>query len=267
MSEAPGIDDGLLAADEPRPVNLYAPEGESVVLLTCDHAGRRIPRRLGDLGLDDHHRGRHIAWDIGAEPVARELSRRLDATLFTQTYSRLVADCNRPLAAPDLCAAHSEDTPVPGNHELEAAHVRERVAAIHEPYHAAIAAELDARTAAGRTSVLVAVHSFTPVYRGHARPWHMGLLYNRDDRLASVLHDLLAAEGELTVGDNEPYRLSDDTDYTVPVHGEQRGVVSIEIEIRQDLVADARGQQHWAERLEGLLRRALPVVLEEPGAR
>ena len=112
-----------------------------------------------------------------------------------------------------------------------------------------------------------AVHSFTPVYRGRARPWHVGLLYNRDDRLASVLHDLLAAEGDLEVGDNEPYQLSDATDYTVPVHGEQRGIAHIEIEIRQDLVADAAGQMAWAERLERLLRAALPLVLEDPQAR
>ena len=247
----------LLDDDEPPAVNLYARDGGPACLLTCDHAGRRVPRRLGDLGLESHHFDRHIAWDIGAEGVAMELSRRLDATLVTQTYSRLVVDCNRPLEAHDLVAVRSEETEIPGNQGLVANERETRIAEIHTPYHDTIAALLEQRTSTGRVSVLVAVHSFTPVYRGVSRPWHVGLLYNRDRRLAALLHDLLAAEGDLVVGDNEPYRLGDETDFTVPVHGERRGIPHIEIEIRQDLIAEPDGQLEWAERWAHVLTQAV----------
>lgn len=254
--------ESLLDPDEPAAVNVLREDAPSAFFLTCEHAGRRIPRRLGDLGLEEGERTRHIAWDIGAEGVATGLSERLQATLVTQIYSRLVVDCNRPLGAQDLVAPVSEDTRIPGNQSLGAGHVAARVEAVHRPYHQAIAARLDARGAAGRATVLVAVHSFTPVYRGVERPWHVGLLYNRDDRLATVLDGLLAGDRTLCVGHNEPYRLSDRSDYTVPVHGERRGIPSLEIEIRQDLIAEPAAQDEWAERLAELFTRALQRLRE-----
>lgn len=250
----------LLDDDEPAAVNVHAPAGGSDVVLTCEHAGRRLPRRVGNLGLGESDLERHIAWDIGAEAMSLHVSRRLDAALITQTYSRLVVDCNRPLAAADLVVERSEDTDIPGNRGLHAAERAARVSALHEPYHDTIAAHLDAHAADGRRSVLVAMHSFTPVYRGVRRPWHIGLLYNRDTQLAGIAHRLLAEERALVVGDNEPYQLSSATDYTVPVHGEQRGISSIEIEVRQDLIEDEAGQREWAERLADLLLRAVALL-------
>jgi predicted N-formylglutamate amidohydrolase len=245
--------DALLFPDEPPAcVTLGGPNG-SPFLLVCDHAGNRIPRRLGTLGVSESDRQRHIAWDIGAAGVVRTMAARVGAFAILQSYSRLVIDCNRDLRVPTSIAMISEDTPIPGNENLSTADREQRIAEIYRPYHNRIAVELDRRRAAGIPTVLVAVHSFTPVYRGIARPWHAGMLYNRDNRLAVQMMELLRAEGELVVGDNQPYAVSDESDYTIPVHAEQRGLPYGEIEIRQDLIADEAGQSAWAERLARLL--------------
>jgi predicted N-formylglutamate amidohydrolase len=246
----------LLEPDEPAPVTLANETGGSVFFLTCDHAGRAFPRRLDTLGLLEHETRRHIAWDIGIGGVGRELSRLLDAPVILQTYSRLVVDCNRDPNVPTSIPEISEITEIPGNQGLSKAERAARVDAIFRPYHNTIAVALDRRTAEGRTSVLVALHSFTPVFKGVARPWHVAVLFNRDSRLAHPLAELLRAEGGLMVGENEPYAVSDLTDYTVPVHGERRGLPHVEIEIRQDLIAGPEGQGQWAERLARLLPAA-----------
>ena len=246
----------LLDPDEPGPVSLDNEAGGSAFFLTCDHGGRAIPRKLGRLGLAEPDTFRHIAWDIGVAELGRRLSPLLDAALIRQTYSRLVIDCNRDPAVPSSIPEISETTEIPGNRGLTEAARAARQAAIFRPYHDRIAAALDRRRAEGRASVLVALHSFTPVFKGEARPWHAGVLHNRDARLAHPLLALLRAEDGLTIGDNQPYRVSDLTDYTVPVHGERRGLLHVEIEIRQDLVADPSGQTAWAERLARLLPAA-----------
>ena len=251
MTERP-----LLDPDEPAPAVLVNADGNSPFLLACDHAGNRIPRRLGTLGLSEADRQRHIAWDIGIAGVGRALAPLLDAALILQTYSRLVIDCNRDPAVASSIPEISEVTEIPGNLGLDAAARAGRQAAIFRPYHERIAAMLDRRAAEGRRTVLVALHSFTPVYEGVRRPWHAGVLYNRDARLAHALLSLLREEGDLVVGDNEPYRVSDLTDYTVPVHGEGRGLPHVEIEIRQDLIAMPEGQARWARRLARLLPAA-----------
>jgi predicted N-formylglutamate amidohydrolase len=248
----------LLDPDEPPATTVRRPEGASPFVLACDHAGNLLPRRLGTLGLEPVHLGRHIAWDIGAAGVARRLSDRLDAALVGQSYSRLVIDCNRRPDVSDSIPTICEDTEIPGNHDLAPAEREARVNAIFNPYHERLTRLLDARRAAGKPSVLVAVHSFTPVFKGVPRPWHVGILYNRDPRLASLLLDLLRAdEPDLRVGDNEPYFVSDENDYTIPVHGEGRGIPHVEIEVRQDLIAGDGGQTWWAERLAGWLTRGL----------
>jgi predicted N-formylglutamate amidohydrolase len=246
----------LLDPDEAAPVTLTNQAGGSIFFLTCDHGGRAIPRRLARLGLVERDTCRHIAWDIGIAAVGRLLSAALDAALILQTYSRLVIDCNRDPSVPSSIPELSEDTAIPGNRNLGDAERIARRDAIFRPYHERIAAELDRRQNAGRATVLVALHSFTPVFRNEARPWHVGVLFNRDARLALPLLHLLRLEGDLVVGENQPYRVSDLTDYTVPVHGEQRGLPHVEIEIRQDLITDPPGQTAWAERLARLLPAA-----------
>lgn len=253
---APG---GLLTQADPGPVHVLHEQAGSDILLVIDHAGRAVPASLGRLGLPDAEFERHIAWDIGVLGVGEHLCTLLDATAVVQRYSRLVIDCNRTPRHPTSIAPRSDGTDIPGNQGLDDAARDARRDEIFTPYQDAIAALVDARLRAGRPTVLVAVHSFTPVMSWHVRPWHAGVLYNHDPRYARALLALLEAEGDLVVGDNEPYALSDTDDYTVPVHGEQRGLLHVELEIRQDLIATPEGQRAWAERLARLLPQALSL--------
>jgi predicted N-formylglutamate amidohydrolase len=197
---------------------------------------------------------RHIAWDIGIAGVAERLADHLGAHLIAQRYSRLAIDCNRPPCVPSSIPLLSEATTIPGNQRLSKDDAAARRREIFDPYHRRIDAVIDARAHDARPTVLLALHSFTPVYAGVARPWHIGTLYHRDTRLPPLLLRALRAEGDLVVGDNEPYAVSDITDYTIPVHGEARGLVNTGIEIRQDLIGDQSGQRQWAERLARILR-------------
>jgi predicted N-formylglutamate amidohydrolase len=248
--------DRLLASDDPPPVRVLRPEGRSDFVLTADHAGRAIPKRLGTLGLPASELARHIAWDIGIAGVTERLSEALDAAAVLQNYSRLVIDCNRQPGLDSSIPTISELTAIAGNDGLSPAQGEARRREIFHAYHQRIAALLDARHASGRRTLLVAMHSFTPVFKSVARDVEVGILYNRDARFARIMLDLLRREGDLTVGDNQPYAVGDLSDYTVPVHGEQRGLPHVEIEIRQDLIADAAGQAEWAARLARLLPEA-----------
>ena len=239
----------LLGREDVPPVHEGNAAGRSPFLLTSDHYGRSIPRRLGDLGLPASELARHIAWDIGIAGVAEALSKHLDAHLIAQRYSRLVIDCNRPRGAASSIPRLSEATVIPGNEGITREAAKARREAIFDPYHRRIAEVIDRRRRDGIPTVLVSLHSFTPVYAGVARPWHIGTLYHRDDRLPPLLLKWLRAEGDLVVGDNEPYAVSDETDYTIPVHAEARGLMNSGVEIRQDLIADQAGQKQWADRL------------------
>ena len=214
-------------------VAVYGTDGGGPFVLVSDHAGRAVPSYLGDLGVSAEDRARHIGWDIGIDGVGRALAQKLQAVLIEQVYSRLVIDCNRAPGHPTS-------------------------------YHARITQELDARLKAGRPTVVVALHSFTPEMGGLKRPWQVGLLHNHDKRLAVLLMELLRKEG-LTVGDNEPYALTDTSDYTVPTHGEKRQLPHVEIEIRQDLIDHPAGQEEWAARLARLLPQAWALFCQTYG--
>ncbi len=243
----------LLSAEEVPPVHEVNAAGRSPFLFTCDHYGRLLPKALGNLGLGEDELTRHIAWDIGIAGVAETLSRELDVHLVAQRYSRLVIDCNRPPDAASSIPRLSEATTIPGNEAISREDAEARRRAIFDPYHTRIGEIIDARFTEARPTILVSLHSFTPVYAGVARPWHVGTLHHRDTTMPPLLLKALRAEGDLVVGDNEPYAVSDTTDYTIPVHGEARGLINIGIEIRQDLIADESGQQQWAERLARIL--------------
>jgi predicted N-formylglutamate amidohydrolase len=203
---------------------------------------------------------RHIAWDIGIAGVAEALSDQLDAHLVAQRYSRLVIDCNRPPGAPSSIPELSETTAIPGNQALDRDAMQARRDAIFEPYHRRIAEVIAHRQRDGRATILVSLHSFTPIYAGIARPWHIGALYHRDTTLPPLLVSLLRREADLVVGDNEPYAVSDDTDYSIPVHGEARGLINTGIEIRQDLISDPAGVQQWADRLARIFREIETIL-------
>jgi predicted N-formylglutamate amidohydrolase len=239
----------LLQADEPPAFRIERPGGQSPFFLTCDHASARIPRKLGTLGVSAEDLQRHIAWDIGAAGAAVKLADALDAFAILSGYSRLVIDCNRRPGIPQSIVRMSEATRIPGNEVVTVDEATTRARELFHPYHDRIRSELDTRRAQQRPTILISVHSFTPTFHGVTRPWHAGLLYNRDARLATELLQRLRTEHRLVIGDNEPYAVGDDTDYTIPVHGEQRGLLHVGIELRQDLVATAAGQTEWAERL------------------
>jgi predicted N-formylglutamate amidohydrolase len=248
----------LIAIDEAPAFALERERGASPFLLICDHASRRIPRSLGDLGVSEADLQRHVAWDIGAAGVAVRLAAALDAFAIMQNYSRLVIDCNRPLDAPGSIVARSEATDIPGNTDIDASAAAARAREIFLPYHARIAAELDQRAAQGRQAILISVHSFTPVYHAVARPWQIGMLYGRDARVAHGLLAIIRAEGRWNVGDNEPYAVTATTDYAIPVHCETRGIAHVGLEIRQDLIAQPEGQVEWAARIAGWLNAIAP---------
>jgi predicted N-formylglutamate amidohydrolase len=259
MNETP---DGRLRDAEPWPFAVDNESGASPFLIVADHAGKYLPRRLAQLGLSHAERCSHVAWDIGIGAVCGLMGAALDAVVIRQNYSRLVIDCNRMPGAEESIVGLSERTQVPGNAGLSESEKADRVRAIFQPYHDSITTELDRRRDLGRPTALISMHSFTPVFKSVARPWHVGVLYNRDRRLAHALMGLLQGEQGLVVGNNEPYTVADATDYTIPVHGEQRKLPHVAIEIRQDLIADEPGQRTWAALLVRLLPQAYQRVIE-----
>jgi predicted N-formylglutamate amidohydrolase len=246
----------LLEPDEPPPFFESGRQGRSNFVIVVDHASRRIPRRLGNLGLDEAQLQRHIAWDIGALAVARQVASTLDATLVAQNYSRLVIDCNRDPAVASSIPRSSESTDIPGNLGLSEAQVLARRNQIFEPYHGHLRALLDERQAAGRPTILVAQHSMTDIYLGVRRAMHAAVLYHRDRRFAALMLECLRRESSLIIAENEPYFVSEQTDFTVPRHAEARALPYVAIEIRQDLVSDEAGQSQWARRIAQALQDA-----------
>ena len=256
--KVPGADGtaGLLSADEPTPFLELSRQGMSPFVIVVDHASARIPRSLGDLGLPAAELKRHIAWDIGALAVARHVAVTLDAALIAQNYSRLVIDCNRDPTVESSIPLLSESTVIPGNANLSDEQKLVRRREIFDPYHQRIRELLDARAAAGRPTILVAQHSMTDIYQGARREMHAAIIYIRDRRFAGLMLERLRRDASLYIADNEPYFVSDATDYTVPRHGEARGLAHVEIEVRQDLVGHAAGQAEWAERISRALQEA-----------
>ena len=241
----------MLRRDDPPPTIVTNRGGGSSFLLIGDHAGRLVPGRLGGLGLDPAAFDLHIASDIGVAGLGEELARRLDACFIRQAYSRLVIDCNRRPGAEASIPAVSDQITIPGNAGLGPADIAARQAAIYQPYQDAIADELDRRG----NALLVSLHSFTPVFQGFVRPWRAGVLHRGDSPLSDrMLAGLRRELGEMA-GDNEPYRM-DETDNTVPLHADPRGLGYLELEVRQDLIADPAGQRAMADLIAPLLLEA-----------
>ena len=265
-ADAAGEALSLLAPDEPAPFESLNDGGGAPLLVICDHASAFIPRALGSLGLDRAHLARHIALDIGAAEVARRLAERLDAPAVLSRFSRLIVDPNRTLDAPSLIPAVSDGVEVPGNRNLLPTAREARIATFHQAYHEAVEARLarlrGALTARrpGGAPALISVHSFTPVMAGQERPWHIGILWNRDPRLPRPLIERLRALG-LTVGDNQPYTGRDTHGYSVHRHAEPHGLANVLIEVRQDLIDTHHGAAEWSALLAG----ALEDILTDPG--
>lgn len=232
---------------------------DSGVLLICDHASNTLPPEYGSLGLGADAFARHIAYDIGAAGVTRRLAALLQAPAVLSTFSRLLIDPNRGADDPTLVMRLSDGALIPGNARIGMAEVERRRETYWRPYRDAVAGEIEAMLAADIVPAVVSIHSFTPVWKGAPRPWHVSLLWDLDARLARPLIDALGAERDLVVGDNEPYdgALEGDTMYDL---GTKRGLPHVLIELRQDLIAEQRGQAAWADRLA----RVLKPILAEP---
>jgi len=231
--------------------------GKSPFVIVCDHASNRIPAKYGDLGLSQAERLSHIAWDPGALSVSRMLSDLLDAPLVQSTVSRLIIDCNRDLDAPDLIWTLSEATRIAANDDLTADERQYRIDHFHRPYHASIETLLESRRHAGRESILVCMHSFTPVYHGVQRPWPIGLIHGVSTGYTSALFDALKADApEINVGWNEPYAALNGVTLTLEKHGDGRGLDATMIEIRHDEILEPAGVTLWASRLAHCLETA-----------
>lgn len=248
----------LLGPNEHAPYVVHRPEGKAPLVLTCEHAGNRVPASLDTLGLSAEVLDLHIGWDIGIAPVAEMIARTLDAPLVLQPYSRLVIDCNRPPSSAEAMPSISDGIVVPANASLTIEERDSRIKAIHTPYHDMVGRMIDRRMAGNSKPAVISLHSFTPMLeteRTH-RPWDITLLYNRDARIAECLEHLLRrAAPSINLAHNKPYTVADATDYTIPVHGEQRGLPNVLIEIRNDHLLTESGQRFWADILSNALQQ------------
>lgn len=241
-------------ADWPEPIEILNGDSETEILLICEHAANHIPAEYGRLGISADDLERHIAWDVGAAAVTRGLAAALGAPAFLGTCSRLLVDLNRPFGCASSMPIRSEATSIPGNIDLTEAELQRRRERVFDPFHARIAATLDAREAKGLSTRIVAMHSFTPVYLGVARPWHVGILFEQSADFAEATMAALAAEPALVVGANVPYVIDRDEDYAIPVFGTDRGNPAILVEIRNDLISDAAGIEEWTGRMARVLQ-------------
>jgi predicted N-formylglutamate amidohydrolase len=233
--------------DAPPVVEVLRPEGRAPFVLVCEHASNFIPRCYAGLGLSPSELERHIAYDIGAAGITRRLSELLDAPAYLSGRSRLLIDANRPPGSPTSVPEVSEATVVPGNRDLTEAERQERVDRYFTPFHGRLAEDLDRREKGGERFRIVAVHSFTPVYLGVARPYHAGILFRGPvEKWGQRLVALLDRPDRPVVA-NAPYEIEDASDYLVPRQAEPRGLEALLLEIRQDLVATPSGQEAWAE--------------------
>ena len=246
----------LLGPRDPAPVEVHGAGSDSPFLIVVDHAGRATPDAMDRLGLAEDAYDLHIAYDIGALALARQMAATFNACVISQPYSRLVIDCNRVPGQPGSIVEVSDGLTIPGNLALGAAERAARASEVYQPYHRRIGDELEARRARGLRSVLLCQHSFTPSLNGVARPWHVGVLHLGNSAISGAMLDLLRNEGDLVVGDNQPYAM-DGTDFTAPFHARAHGCEMLELEVRQDLIADKAGQADMAARLARLAALAL----------
>ena len=247
----------LLGPDERPPYSRYNPGGESGVVLVCDHARNAVPRSLAGLGLSSEVLKTHVGLDIGCESLSKQIADRLDSVLVVAGFSRLVVDPNRPPGHPTSIPSQSDGIEIPGNRSLTERDRQRRIDEIFTPYHEAVAVELEQTFRRHRRVALVSMHSFTPRMGGEARPWHLGILWSRDQRLSAPLLESLRREPDLCVGDNQPYDARDNLGYTVDAYDGMDGLAQVMIEVRQDLLIANEDVSWWADLLAGHLAQTL----------
>ncbi|GAB5389578.1 MAG: N-formylglutamate amidohydrolase [Alphaproteobacteria bacterium] len=256
----------FFAPDEPPPFSVLNAASSVPIILLCEHASRRIPRRFGDLGIPVEHQHRHLMWDIGMGPITAMLAMRLGCTAVMANYSRIVLDVNRTLHTPTLIPEQSDDVVVPGNHDLTEEQRQERIDNLHTTFHAAADALIDSRMNRGETPIVIGMHSFTPrMATGEPRPWQAGVLWTeKEPRAARPLLDWLEArDPNWVIGDNEPYALCDDAGFSIHYHAIRRGLPGCAIEVRQDLIDTTAGIDEWTNHLTEAFTHILPIA--QPG--
>ena len=256
----------LLGEHDPPPYRVENSRGRSPILLTCDHASYAIPASLGTLGVSPRDLKRHIGWDPGASAITLRLSKRFDAKAILSSYSRLIIDCNRRPHSETSILTLSDGTPIPGNMGITASDVETRIETLFKPYHRAISSALEDIRQDGMTPVFVAIHSFTPKLNGHSRPWHFGVLWDEDARIARPLIEALRADSGAIVGDNEPYSARDHFDFSQEFHASSKGLPSALVEIRSDLIQDESGVELYADLLGNAMEIAMAAFQSGSGA-
>ncbi len=253
----PAIRTSILSAPDGAAFETVNPDGSSAVLLVCEHASKHIPASLDNLGLDAQTANSHVAWDPGALSVAKHLSAMLDAVLIAATVSRLVYDCNRPPEAAGAMPAKSEIFPIAGNQNIPPEEKAARISEIYVPFTNAIQNVISARADAGRTTVIVTIHSFTPIYFGEKRKVELGVLHDQDATLADAM---LAIPSTMEVHRNQPYGPQDGVTHTLKLHALPNGLLNVMIEIRNDLIATDADQKKVADELSGMITKALDAL-------
>lgn len=254
QSEAVEVSNTLLLENDPPPAEIVNSTSERNIVFVCEHAGRTIPKALGDLGLSKYDLDRHIAYDVGAEKVARMMSEILGAPLVIQSYSRLVVDCNRPVDAPDAIPQSSDTTIIPGNFGIGQTQRQQRIGEIFVPFHNAVSAMLDKHP----RKAVFAIHSFTPVLGREARPWDLAFLFRKDSFTSRSLAKAVGKlDPNLKIGMNEPYAIEDNADWFVPYHGERRDLAHSLIEIRNDHLGTNDSCRSWAALLSNAIEQYL----------
>jgi predicted N-formylglutamate amidohydrolase len=248
---------GVLTEADGDCVAVERPDGASPVVIVCEHASRRLPQQFGNLGLSNEALSSHIAWDPGALAVARGLSESLDATLVHQRFSRLIYDCNRPPESPGAMPEVSEIYSIPGNRALTESERLQRTEALYIPFHDRIRALLRDRAARGQATLIVTIHSFTPVYMGRQRAVELGILHDEDSRMADRILAAAGASPLYRTERNEPYGPKDGVTHTLKLHGIANGLENVMIEVRNDLIEDETSQRVMAGHLSGLIQHCL----------
>jgi len=254
----------LLTKADPAPFRVENQKGKAQCLIVCDHASNRIPVALGTLGLSKKDREKHIAWDPGTENIGRYLSKQLDAPAYFATFSRIVVDVNRGANSPECMREVYDHIPVPGNMNLSRAQKKQRIDEIFTPYHKNLAAQVQRFLKKKRIPMIISVHSFTPEMDGYRRPWHIGILWNKEDDIARQLVDNLRRQNPtLIIGENEPYSLKAEnlSKNTIGTHAESKGLPYVIVEFRQDLVKTKRDALKWGK----IFLDAMAPILADPG--
>ncbi|MDH3631863.1 MAG: N-formylglutamate amidohydrolase [Gammaproteobacteria bacterium] len=250
--------DTMIGPGDPPPYSIINEKGRGQVLLVGDHVSPVIPRALGNLGLDETLLEQHIAYDIGTRKLVHHLSQHLDAPAVLAGYSRLVVDLNRSLEDASVMPEVSDDTPIPGNQNMSLEHRNQRIHNFYTPYRKAVDMMLHGFREKEVVPAFISIHSFTPQMAGFVRPWHAGILWDKDPRIPVPLMANLRAHADgFNIGDNEPYSGKHPADYTIDHHAEASGIPHVSIEIRQDLVNTEAGAERWATILDDALRDIL----------